>query len=79
MKRYEINKRIRQALGLSQQELADRVETTKQTISNYENNKNYNRVLERVIELELDLTIDKNDNESIKKCCEILREERSRV
>lgn len=79
MKRCEINKRIRQVLGLTIQELADRVETSKQTIGNYENNKNYNRVLERVIELELDLAIGKNDNESIKKCCEILREERSRV
>ena len=76
MERCEINKRIRQVLGLSQKELADKVETTKQTIGNYERNHSYSRVLERVIEIELDLAIDSSEKDSIKRCCEILKQER---
>ena len=43
---------------MSGRELSERVEVTKQTISNYECGKNIYRPLERVIEWELDLVID---------------------
>ena len=39
MQRREINRKIRELLGISGRELSERVEVTKQTISNYETGK----------------------------------------
>lgn len=58
MQRREINRKIRELLGISGRKLSERVEVTKQTISNYEIGKTMSRPLERVIEWELDLAID---------------------
>ena len=78
MERREINKTIRKVLNLSMRELADRVETTKQTISNYERGKCKNsRVLERVIEWELNIAIEDCSDANIKSCCKILEQQRT--
>lgn len=50
MQRREINRKIRELLGISGRKLSERVEVTKQTISNYETGKAMTRPLERVIE-----------------------------
>lgn len=76
MQRCLVNRKIRELLGLSCRELAERVETTKQTISNYELGKTKIRYLERVVEIELDLAINECKDETIKKYCEMLKNER---
>ncbi len=73
MQRREINRKIRELLGISGRELSERVEVTKQTISNYETGKAMTRPLERVIEWELDLAIDNCTNLVIKDLCEQLK------
>lgn len=73
MQRREINRKIRELLGISGRELSERVEVTKQTISNYEIGKATTRPLERVIEWELDLTIDNCADLVIKDLCEQLK------
>ena len=73
MQRREINRKIREILGISGRELAERVEVTKQTISNYEIGKTTSRPLERVIEWELDLAIDNCTDLVIKDLCEQLK------
>ena len=78
MTRAKINRTIRTLLGLSGKELADRVEVTKQTISNYECERfTTYRPLERVIEIELDLELEKCNDEHIKNLCETLKLERT--
>lgn len=76
MERYEINKAIRQLLGMTGVELAKRVEVTKQTISHYECGANVLRPVERVIEIELDLAIESCKDEKIKTICEQLKHDR---
>ena len=77
MKRNEVNKGIRQLLGLSGAELARRVEVSRQTINNYERGIYCTmRPLERVIEIELDLELDHCIDPEIKEQCEVLREKR---
>ena len=73
MQRRKINRKIRELLGISGRELAERVEVTKQTISNYETGKAMTRPLERVIEWELDLAIDNCTDLVIKDLCERLK------
>ena len=73
MQRRKINRKIRELLGISGRELAERVEVTKQTISNYEIGKTTTRPLERVIEWELDLAIDNWTDPVIKDLCEQLK------
>lgn len=74
MQRREINRKIRELLGISGRELSERVEVTRQTISNYENgNKGTSRPLERVMEWELDLAIDNCADPVIKDLCEQLK------
>ena len=73
MQRREINRKIRELLGISGRELSERVEVTKQTISNYETGKAMTRPLERVIEWELDLAIDNCTDLVIKNLCEQLK------
>lgn len=73
MQRREINRKIRELLGISGRELSERVEVTKQTISNYENGRSMTRPLERVIEWELDLAIDNCTDLVIKDLCEQLK------
>ena len=73
MQRREINRKIRELLGISGRELSERVEVTKQTISNYEIGKTTTRPLERVIEWELDLAIDNCTDLVIKDLCEQLK------
>ena len=67
------NRSIRERLGLSVLELAQRVEVTRQTIHNYEIGRyGVFRPLERVIELELDKAIeDCRDSETIDICREL--------
>ena len=73
MQRREINRKIRELLGISGRELSERVEVTKQTISNYEIGKTTTRPLERVIEWELDLAIDNCTDLVVKDLCEQLK------
>ena len=73
MQRREINRKIRELLGISGRELSERVEVTKQTISNYETGKAMTRPLERVIEWELDLAIDNCTDLVTKDLCERLK------
>lgn len=73
MQRREINRKIRELLGISGRKLSERVEVTKQTISNYETGKAMSRPLERVIEWELDLAIDNCTDLVIKDLCEQLK------
>lgn len=73
MQRREINRKIRELLGISGRELSERVEVSKQTISNYELGKGMTRPLERVIEWELDLAIDNCTDPVIKDLCEQLK------
>ena len=73
MQRREINRKIRESLGISGRELSERVEVTKQTISNYETGKTMTRPLERVIEWELDLAIDNCTDFVVKDLCEKLK------
>ena len=73
MQRREINRKIRELLGISGRELSERVEVTKQTISNYEIGKSMTRPLERVIEWELDLAIDNCTDLVVKDLCEQLK------
>ena len=73
MQRREINRKIRELLGISGRKLSERVEVTKQTISNYETGKSMTRPLERVIEWELDLAIDNCTDLVIKNLCEQLK------
>ena len=73
MQRREINRKIRESLGISGIELSERVEVTKQTISNYEIGKTTTRPLERVIEWELDLAIDNCTDLVTKDLCEKLK------
>ena len=73
MQRREINRKIRELLGISGRELSERVEVTKQTISNYEIGKAMTRPLERVIEWELDLAIDNCTDLVIKDLSERLK------
>ena len=73
MQRREINRKIRELLGISGRKLSERVEVTKQTISNYETGKAMTRPLERVIEWELDLAIDNCTDLVIKDLCEQLK------
>ena len=76
MKRYEINRSIRRLLGVSGRELAERVEVTKQTISNYEKGCAVCRPIERVIEIELDLFIESCPDDTIKDMCYQLKRKR---
>lgn len=76
MERYIVNQHIRKHLKISGWELAERVEVTKQTISNYETGKCCFRPLERVIEIELDIAIELCDDELIKEFCQYLRTKR---
>ncbi len=76
MQRREINRKIRELLGISGRELSERVEVTKQTISNYETGRAMSRPLERVIEWELDLAIDNCTDLIIKNLCEQLKVKR---
>lgn len=71
------NRSIRERLGLSVLELAQRVEVTRQTIHNYEIGRyGVFRPLERVIELELDKAITEcGDSDKIDICID-LRERR---
>ena len=78
MKRYEINRLIRKTVGLSGKQLADAVEVTKQTISNYERGLSCSRPVERVIELELDLAIERCNDENIKYICGLLKNDREK-
>ena len=73
MQRREINRKIRELLGISGRKVSERVEVTKQTISNYETGKSMTRPLERVIEWELDLAIDNCTDLVIKNLCEQLK------
>jgi DNA-binding XRE family transcriptional regulator len=73
MKRYEIHRTIRNIVQLSGIELAERVEVTKQTISNYENGRCYSKPTQRVIEIELDLEVDKMIDSELKHQCHILQ------
>lgn len=73
MQRREINRKIRELLGMSGRELSERVEVSKQTISNYEIGKATSRPLERVIERELDLAINNCTDLVIKDLCERLK------
>ena len=73
MQRREINRKIRELLGISGRKLSERVEVTKQTISNYETGKAMSRPLERVIEWELDLAIDNCTDLVVKDLCEKLK------
>ena len=74
MKRCEVNRKIRELLGISGMELSKRVEVTKQTISMYELGKtNTYRPLERVIEWELDSSINECTDSTIKDLCEQLK------
>lgn len=80
MKRNIINRQIRKRLKMSGEELAKRVEVTKQTISHYETGKTWSRILERVIEWELDLAIEQCEDRLIKWDCinlKLRREEES--
>ena len=73
MQRREINRKIRELLGISGRKLSERVGVTKQTISNYEIGKATTRPLERVIEWELDLAIDNCTDLVTKDLCEKLK------
>ena len=73
MQRREINRRIRELLGMSGRELSERVEVSRQTISNYEIGKVTYRPLERVIEWELDLAINNCTDLVVKDLCERLK------
>ena len=73
MQRREINRKIRESLGISGRELSERVEVTKQTISNYETGKSMTRPLERVIEWELDLAINNCTDLVVRDLCEKLK------
>ena len=73
MQRREINRKIRELLDISGRKLSERVEVTKQTISNYEIGKSMTRPLERVIEWELDLAIDNCTDLVVKDLCEQLK------
>ena len=64
-------KHYRNEKGLSQEELAERVYVTRQTISNWENNKNYPDInsivlLSEIFEISIDNLI-KGDLEKMKK------------
>lgn len=76
MKRYEINRTIRELLKISGGELAEHVEVTKQTISNYERGIRVMRPVERVIEIELDFFIESCSNNMIKDMCYQLKSKR---
>ena len=70
-------KKLRNALGLSQEELAEKIYVTRQTISNWENEKNYPDIhsllaLSSIFEISLDQLI-KGDIEIMKQ--EISKEE----
>lgn len=73
MTRYEANRTIRILLNLSGRELAERVEVTKQTISNYERGRCRYRPIERVIEIELDLAIENCTDDVAKSMCHALK------
>lgn len=73
MQRREINRKIRELLGMSGRELSERVEVSRQTISNYEIGKVTYRPLERVIEWELDLAINNCTDLVVKDLCERLK------
>lgn len=73
MKRREANRKIRELLGMGGRELSERVEVTKQTISNYEWSKVEYRPLERVIEWELDSAIDNCTDLKLKNLCNQLK------
>lgn len=73
MQRRKVNRKIRELLGISGRELAERVEVTKATISIYENGKATSRPLERVIEWELDLAVDNCTDPVIRDLCEQLK------
>ena len=73
MKRYKINKGIRQFLGLSTRDLAKLVEVSAQTICNYENGKSVIRPVERVIEMELDLATEICRDVDAKEICKKLQ------
>ena len=73
MQRREINRKIRESLGISGRELSERVEVTKQTISNYEIGKTTTRPLERVRGWGLGLAIDNCTDRVIKDLCERLK------
>lgn len=73
MKRREVNRKIRELLGMSGRELSERVEVTRQTISNYECGKVKYRPLERVIEWELDSAIDNCTDLKLKNICKQLK------
>lgn len=71
------NRSIRERLGLSVLELAQRVEVTRQTIHNYEIGRyGVFRPLERVIELELDKAITECGDSDKIDICRDLRERR---
>ena len=78
MERYKINRIIRNLLDLSGRQLAERVEVTKTTISNYEQGMSVSRPVERVIEIELDQAIEECTDEMIKDVCYKLKHERSK-
>lgn len=78
MKRREVNRKIRELLGMSGRELSERVEVTRQTISVYETGKTKTyRPLERVIEWELDSAVAECTDQTIRRLCEQLKLERT--
>lgn len=78
MKRREVNRKIRELLGMSGRELSERVEVTRQTISMYETGKTKTyRPLERVIEWELDSAVAESTDQTIRRLCEQLKLERT--
>ena len=79
MKRFKINKGIRQFLGLTTRDLAKLVEVSAQTICNYENGKSVIRPVERVIEIELDLAIEMCRDVDIKEICKKLQLKREKA
>lgn len=77
MERYVINKKIREMLGLSGQELGERVGVTKAAIHHYEGGGGVNKPTLRVIEWELDAAVDELDDGIIKDICHILQKGRA--
>lgn len=73
MKRNEVNKTMRELLGLTQQQLGERVGVSRQLIAMYEQGRTERRTTVRVIELELDIAIDNCTEGSIKEECKKLK------
>ena len=83
VKHYEANRLIRSLLLISQQDIADYLGCTKQTVCNYEKGKTektwYYKMMNKMIDNYLDTYINVCESKTVKDCCERIKSDREEL